>query len=130
MSLVTSSNSFLYLGHTKMPIMPTSEVSKNLYYNEKPLVEKSPALPHIRIEGGNRNFYGTESRGKFKFNLTLIINFAAKLIIFTIFIMSELLYTMQDLFKLFLGNSDFSLTPLLTNNFSLNHTKFYCSLHV
>ena len=43
-----------------MPIMPTSGVSKNLYYIEKPLVEKSPALAHTREEGGNRNFYATE----------------------------------------------------------------------
>ena len=43
-----------------MPIIGTLGVSKNLYYNEKPLVEKSPALVHTREEGWNGNFYGTE----------------------------------------------------------------------
>ena len=32
MSLVTIYNSFSYLGNTKIPLMPTWGVSKNLYY--------------------------------------------------------------------------------------------------
>ena len=35
MSLVTTSNSFSYLSNTKMSIMSTSGVSKNLYYVNK-----------------------------------------------------------------------------------------------